>query len=155
MNNYAKRSYPLRRLFRMVIMSIANTFPMTGYFRLKLYRCAGVDIERGQGRCGVVRFDTMHPEDIHIGKGCEIVNGCIILSHFYDTSCFTGHHHHRGEVFIGRNVYMGANVIIVKPVVIGDGAVIGAGSIVNKNIPSNEIWAGVPARFIKKRSIVK
>lgn len=33
---------------------------------------------------------------------------------------------------------------------IGDGAVIGAGSIVNRDIPAGEIWAGNPARFIRK-----
>lgn len=36
-------------------------------------------------------------------------------------------------------------------VVIGDNSIIGAGSIVTKNIPDNEVWAGVPAKFIKKR----
>lgn len=33
---------------------------------------------------------------------------------------------------------------------IGDNVIIGAGSIVTKDIPSNEIWAGVPAHYIKK-----
>ena len=35
-------------------------------------------------------------------------------------------------------------------VTIGDNVIVGAGSIVTKDIPSNEIWAGVPARFIQK-----
>jgi len=34
---------------------------------------------------------------------------------------------------------------------IGDGAVIGAGSIVTKDVGPYEIWAGNPARFIRKR----
>lgn len=45
---------------------------------------------------------------------------------------------------------MGAHTIILKGVHIGKGAVIGAGSVVTKNIPENEIWAGNPAKFIKK-----
>ena len=36
-------------------------------------------------------------------------------------------------------------------VTIGDGAVIGAGSIVTKDVGPYEIWAGNPARFIRKR----
>ena len=36
-------------------------------------------------------------------------------------------------------------------VTIGDGAVVGAGSIVTKDVGPYEIWAGNPARFIRKR----
>lgn len=52
--------------------------------------------------------------------------------------------------FLPNNVFLGANTIITKSVTIGDNVIVGAGSIVTKDIPSNEIWAGVPARFIKK-----
>ena len=52
----------------------------------------------------------------------------------------------------GNNVFIGMNTLIVNAVKIGDNAVIGAGSIVTCDIPSNEVWAGNPAKFIKKRS---
>lgn len=58
----------------------------------------------------------------------------------------------RGRVCIGKRAYIGMNVLIVKPVTIGDDAVVGAGSVVTKDIPTGEVWAGNPARFIKKRS---
>jgi acetyltransferase-like isoleucine patch superfamily enzyme len=149
--DYAKRKYPLKRLFRMILFMIARSIPMSGYTRTKIYRFGGVDIEKGKGRCGVVNFDTLYPQNIHIGKGCEIVNGCTILSHFYDVSEMHSHSHLCGEIYIGQNVYIGTNVVITKPIIIGDGAVIGAGSIVNKNVPSYQVWAGVPAKFIRKR----
>ena len=52
-------------------------------------------------------------------------------------------------VIIEDNVFIGAHSTILKGVVIGTNAVIGAGSVITKSIPSNEIWAGNPARFIK------
>ncbi|MBN2782303.1 MAG: acyltransferase [Campylobacterales bacterium] len=55
------------------------------------------------------------------------------------------------DVKIGQDCWIGSGVRILKGVTIGDGVIIGAGSVVNKNIPSYEIWAGVPAKFIKKR----
>jgi acetyltransferase-like isoleucine patch superfamily enzyme len=55
------------------------------------------------------------------------------------------------SIRIGNNVWIGDNVTILKGVVINDGAVIAAGAVVNKSINENEIWGGVPAKFIKIR----
>jgi len=54
------------------------------------------------------------------------------------------------SVTIGSDVFIGAHVKILKGVEIGDKAIIGSGSLVTKNVPSREVWAGVPAKFIKK-----
>ena len=53
-------------------------------------------------------------------------------------------------VSIGHDCFVGAGTIILKGVSIGDYSIIGAGSVVTKNVPAGEIWAGNPARFIKK-----
>ena len=57
----------------------------------------------------------------------------------------------KGQVHICKGAYIGMGTMIVKPVTIGEGAIVGAGSIVTKDIPANEVWAGNPARFIRKR----
>ena len=54
-----------------------------------------------------------------------------------------------GPISIGNNVFIGNNVIILPGVTVGDNVVIGAGAVVTKNIPSNSVCAGVPARVIK------
>jgi acetyltransferase-like isoleucine patch superfamily enzyme len=51
---------------------------------------------------------------------------------------------------VGKNVWISANCLILKGVTIGDNAVIGAGSVVTKNIDSDSVYAGNPAKFIKK-----
>lgn len=50
---------------------------------------------------------------------------------------------------IGNNVTLGASVIIVGKIKIGDNVTIGAGSVVVKDVPSNVIIAGNPAKVIK------
>ena len=52
---------------------------------------------------------------------------------------------------IGNDVWIGSKCLIKGGVTIGDGAVIGMGSVVTKNVPPYEVWAGNPAKFIKRR----
>lgn len=53
-------------------------------------------------------------------------------------------------IIIDDDVFVGAGSIVLKGVHIRGGAVIGAGSVVTKEIPENEVWAGNPAKFIKR-----
>ena len=53
-----------------------------------------------------------------------------------------------GPISIGNNVAIGNRVLILPNVTIGDNVVIGAGAIVSKNIPSNCVAVGSPARPI-------
>ncbi|TRX23102.1 acyltransferase [Flavobacterium franklandianum] len=91
---------------------------------------------------------------IVIGSNCLIASKCTIND--------TGHEFNRNaninlqpitskEIIIEDDVWIGTSCVILQGVTIGKGSIIAAGSVVNKSVPSYEIWAGVPARFIKKR----
>jgi len=45
---------------------------------------------------------------------------------------------------------IGANATILPGIIIGENAMIGAGSVVLKDVPANTVWAGNPAKQIKK-----
>lgn len=51
---------------------------------------------------------------------------------------------------IKRGAFIGANSTILKGVIIGENSIIGTGSVVTKSVPDNEVWAGNPAKFIRK-----
>lgn len=53
-------------------------------------------------------------------------------------------------VKIGDYVFIGAGTTILKGVTIGDHSIIGANSVVTKNVPPDEIWAGNPAKCIRR-----
>lgn len=96
---------------------------------------------------------------ITIGDNVKIGGGVCI----YDTDFHALNAHDRNNsdkdmalkqkktVIIGNNVFIGAHSTILKGVNIGDNAIIGACSVVTKDIPENEIWAGNPAKFLKKQ----
>lgn len=56
-----------------------------------------------------------------------------------------------GDVIIGNDCWIGRTATILSGIRVGDGAVIGAKSVVTKDIGPYEIWAGNPAKFIRKR----
>jgi len=85
-------------------------------------------------------------DNIHIVSGCQFVNhdgGVLILREKHPTLELTS------PIRLGSNIYIGINCTILPGVTIGDNVIIGAGSVVNRDIPSNSVAAGVPARVIK------
>ena len=50
---------------------------------------------------------------------------------------------------IGNNVYIAANATVIGDISIGDNVIIGAGCVVTRSIPSNGVYVGNPAKFIK------
>ena len=56
-----------------------------------------------------------------------------------------------GDTIIGNDVWIGQNVTILPGVQIGDGAIIGASSVVGSNVEPYTIFAGNPAKPIRKR----
>jgi sugar O-acyltransferase (sialic acid O-acetyltransferase NeuD family) len=55
-----------------------------------------------------------------------------------------------GNVHVGRCAYIGAGALVREDRSIGAGALVGMGATVTRDIPPHEVWAGVPARCIRK-----
>jgi acetyltransferase-like isoleucine patch superfamily enzyme len=55
----------------------------------------------------------------------------------------------RGSIHLQQDCWIGAGAIILPNVTVGECAVVAAGSVVTKNVPSNAIVAGVPAKVIR------
>lgn len=93
--------------------------------------------------------------NISIGKWCQIANNVIITTtnHKIDGNKYYGNVVVK-EIFIGDNVWIGSNSIILPGIKIGDNSVIAAGAVVTKDVPSNKIYAGVPAKEIKDLTLI-
>jgi acetyltransferase-like isoleucine patch superfamily enzyme len=94
-------------------------------------------------------------ESIEIGSDCAIGPGCYITDHDHGFELDApplAQPMVSQPTRLGNRVWLGAMVVVLKGVQVADGAVIGAGSVVTKDVPSNAIAAGVPARVLRYRS---
>lgn len=53
-------------------------------------------------------------------------------------------------IIIEDDAFIGAGSMILKGSIIGARSIIGANSVVSGTVPADEIWAGNPAKFIRK-----
>ncbi|MEH7419166.1 acyltransferase [Neobacillus drentensis] len=94
-------------------------------------------------------IDEGHAFLIEIGNDVTITNSTI-LAHDASIKKDLGYSI-VGNVKIGSRVFIGWGSIVLCGVTIGDDVVIGAGSVVTKDIPSNSVAVGYPAKVIAKK----
>ena len=113
-------------------------------------------LEIGRG-AGISNSTIVCFEKIVIGEHVMIGGDCRI----YDTDFHSLNYEKRvspqGDtdvktrpVIIKNGAFIGAGSIILKGSTIGDRSIVGAGSVVSANVPDLELWAGNPARFIRR-----
>lgn len=114
------------------------------YFRLFIYRnIYGMNIDRTCQISTSAKLDKANPKGIVIGKYSYVTLGVVVLSHDMSRNL-------KCDTVIGDNVFIGANSVIMPGVKISDNSIVGAGSVVTKDVPSNVVVAGNPARIIKE-----
>jgi carbonic anhydrase/acetyltransferase-like protein (isoleucine patch superfamily) len=103
----------------------------------------------------VLRGDV---NSIRIGRGVNIQDGSVLHTLYEKSTIEIG-----DDVSIGHNVtvhgakichsaLIGMGAVVLDHAVIGEGAIVAAGSVVlaHTQVEAGSIYAGVPARFVKK-----
>lgn len=112
------------------------------------------EIEIGDnGFIGVGTYINASYGKIKIGNGVVIAPFCkfFTYSHHYSVERSIRESFYSKDIVIGNDVLIGSNSVILPGVTIGNGAIIAAGSVVIRDVESNTIVGGTPAKMIKSR----
>ena len=92
--------------------------------------------------------------DVTVGNFVVLMPG-VILTHddrIADYATFGAGSRIGGRVIVEQGAYVGAGATVREGVVVGRDAVVGLGAVVTKDVPAGEVWAGVPARQLRRSS---
>lgn len=124
----------LREIIRLIVL-IFRHFYFTRLYKMNIADSARISFG--------TKLDKTNPTGIHIGEESYLASGAIVFSHDFSRAL-------RLDTIIGKRCFIGANAIIMAGIKVGDEVIVGSGAIVTKDIPSNCIVAGNPARIIKE-----
>lgn len=97
-----------------------------------------------------VQSHTFICEFVKIGKNCFIGHGVMFINDLFQSGGPAGGDKNKWmETDIGDNVSIGSNATILA-VRICSGSVIGAGAVVTKDITIKGVYAGNPAKLLRK-----
>tara|TARA_Y100000766_G_C18888879_1_gene597385 strand:+ start:1383 stop:1889 length:507 start_codon:yes stop_codon:yes gene_type:complete len=130
----------------------------------KFYGYSNISIGKKLSSGNNVVFDASNSHGIYLGKYISIADGVYFraANYNYENSdkniqqqmfnCAEIKYLNKSySIIIEDDVWIGARAIILSGSKIGKGSIIASKAVVNCDIPANEIWGGVPAKFLKKR----
>ena len=167
----SKMSKPVKCIYYAIVLfgnAVVNKIP-SRHLRKWFYKCLGAKIGNKTVICR--RAELLFPKGLELKDNVAVgwfvdldARGGIFVDHDTNlsshTKFITGSHDIDDSNYtasfkpirIGHHCWVGTGAIVLQGVTIGDGAVVAAGAVVTKDIPPYEVWGGVPAKFIRKRS---
>lgn len=163
----------MRTVKFLVWMSLIRWLPRTRCFGLKrsLMRLAGLRVAPRVRIHSQARFEDPNvaigddtwigmdtciiatsTAEVRIGANCDIAPGCLLVVGTHEVGP-SQRRAGKGKclpICIEDGVWIGSRSVILGGVRVGAGAIIAAGAVVIKEVPSDTVVGGVPAKTIKE-----
>jgi acetyltransferase-like isoleucine patch superfamily enzyme len=144
----------IKGVYSRTLSSIAmSSLPLPPSFRITLQRLRGVTIGEHVFMGMGCWLDSVRPDLITIEDYVSLAGRVVILTHSDPTQpireIWSDQNQIFGPVIIRRGAWIAVNAIILPGITIGENSIVAAGSVVTKDIPSNVIAGGIPAKIIK------
>lgn len=111
----------------------------------------------GEGCVIMTAVDSFGSEPwlIELGNRVLLTRGVLFITHDGSSRLFRASipngsrfGNRFGRILVHDDSFIGVNSILLPGVEIGPNSIVGVGSVVNKDVPPNMVYAGVPARPI-------
>jgi acetyltransferase-like isoleucine patch superfamily enzyme len=129
----------LRNFIRVIVISIRYLI-LVKVYKMNIHKTARISFN--------TKLDKTNPKGVFIGKESYFASGAILFTHDFSRNI-------KMNTYVGKRCFIGANAIIMAGVKIGDEVIVGSGAIVTKDVPSNSIVVGNPAKVIKSEISTK
>jgi acetyltransferase-like isoleucine patch superfamily enzyme len=94
-------------------------------------------------------------QHVSIGRECIVADRVMLIDFDHGVVEVERPIRHQGiykrDVRVGNNVWIGYGACFLRGTTVGDNCVIGTSSVITKDIPSNAVAAGIPARVLRMR----
>jgi maltose O-acetyltransferase len=154
----------------VMLNGVAGSMLVPDQVRWLLYRRLGFAVER----CAIAPGMWLSPlrPDVRIGRDVYVNRGCVVLdaerveigdnTRFGPEVMLVGNGHEiggpdmragerkLGVIVVGRGCWLGARVTVIADARIGDGTIVAAGSLVRGDLEPNAIYAGTPAKLVRR-----
>jgi len=145
-------SHTIRNLFYRHFLRIKLPKNSIIYWKCRFFAPEGIHI----GQNSIIGNNAFLDgrKGLYIGNNVNIASEVMIYTMEHNISSLT-FIHTGASVSISDWVFIGSRVIILPGVTVGEGAVLASGAVVTKDVEPWTMVGGVPAKFIKKRRVVK
>ena len=141
------------KIFKYLLRRIAFLLPPSKLKNLT-YSITGISVGKNVFIGDGVRFiDGYKTNHIKLEDNSVLSPGCILISHASTGNKIYDQEYNliqSGKIVIGEFAWIGSGAVVMPDVIMGSRSILGANSFLNKKIKENDIWAGSPAKFIKK-----
>lgn len=144
-----KTTNPKKQL-QILTKITAKPIPEGFWFLTPIYMDFGKNLKLGKNSFINFGCSFLDRGGIEIGDNVLIGPNCNLMTTNHPVEPHLRRATISKPIKLEPNVWLGANVTVCPGVTIGENSIIAAGSVVTKDIPSNVIAGGIPAKIINK-----
>ena len=127
-----------------------------GRYGTVVHPAASVSTTSKVGHGSVLLAHVVATASVRIGAHVAVMPG-VVFTHddrVDDYGTFGAGVRLAGRVHVEEGAYVGSGSLVREDRTVGAWSLVGMGAVVTKDVPAAEVWAGVPARFLRSASSV-